>query len=588
VLSNGALARWRPRQAFRAQELLLVYGMLIVSCWWLMAGGLPFLAANTTYPFYMASPGNGWEHLLWPYLPDWLRLGSTAAVDWFWEGLPAGQAIPWAAWQRPAVAWGGFTLALAAALFCLGSLFRREWIERQRLTFPLLDIPLALTGPEGTSTVGRSLLANRIFWLGAWVPVTVSLVTWLHRFYPGLPHLTVDMLPVGRDLFLPMGLPWSSLSEVRVSLSWPLLGIMCLLPSEVTLSIWVFWALNKLQLLLWAAAGAGQGAAHEATSPTLFIAFEEAGGLLVLAGLLLWGARRTIARGLLGAAPDPDPLSPVSSRWAVRGLLAASLLLVLFAHAGGMSWWSAGLLLALFYAVCLVASRLVAASGLISVHTSLYGLERQMLLSLVGTRALGPGSLAMMSYLSGIYMNESPGDLALPHYVNSFKLAHAARIPGRALALAAALGAVVVVGLGLPALLVVIYHHGASGLSPWAFGTVPQISFRPLDEGLRSPQGPDPALWLATGIGACFMLGASWLHAQIGGLNPLGFVIADGWITNNYLWSAALLGWLVTAQIKRYGGLRLYRALRPAFIGLVLGSVLMDSVVGLADTLLGP
>jgi hypothetical protein len=52
------------------------------------------------------------------------------------------------------------------------------------------------------------------------------------------------------------------------------------------------------------------------------------------------------------------------------------------------------------------------------------------------------------------------------------------------------------------------------------------------------------------------------------------------------LWCCALLGWLFTTLIKRYGGLRLYRTLRPAFIGLVLGDLMTSSLTGVLDVVL--
>ena len=46
------------------------------------------------------------------------------------------------------------------------------------------------------------------------------------------------------------------------------------------------------------------------------------------------------------------------------------------------------------------------------------------------------------------------------------------------------------------------------------------------------------------------------------------------------VWTNALVGWTLTTLIRRYGGLRLYRSLRPAFVGLILGQFLMS--VGMA------
>jgi len=54
------------------------------------------------------------------------------------------------------------------------------------------------------------------------------------------------------------------------------------------------------------------------------------------------------------------------------------------------------------------------------------------------------------------------------------------------------------------------------------------------------------------------------------------------------VWTNALIGWGLTTLIRRYAGPRLYRALRPAFLGLVLGQFLVSvGMVILAAAVLG-
>ncbi len=76
VVVNGALLRFSPARAFTGGELLAAYGMMIVSVGLAMQGGLLYIVGATTYPFYMASPENGWQQLIWPHAPLWLQPGS--------------------------------------------------------------------------------------------------------------------------------------------------------------------------------------------------------------------------------------------------------------------------------------------------------------------------------------------------------------------------------------------------------------------------------------------------------------------------------------------------------------------------------
>ena len=54
-------------------------------------------------------------------------------------------------------------------------------------------------------------------------------------------------------------------------------------------------------------------------------------------------------------------------------------------------------------------------------------------------------------------------------------------------------------------------------------------------------------------------------------LHPIGFPIAGTFAIVSYDWFSIFLAWLLKSITMRYGGVRLYRALLPFFLGLVLG-----------------
>jgi hypothetical protein len=590
VALNGLLARFWPARAFRRGELLIAYAMLILSAGLTMQGGMPYIVSATTYPFYMASPSNNWENLMWPHIPPWLRLAHLESVNVFWEGLPEGTGVPWSDWVSPLVAWSVFTLALMAAIFCLGSLLSKDWIERQRLTFPLVDVPLAITGDSPRPSLGSTILMNRIFWLGFSLPALLAVLGFLHRFFPSMPAPELTEREVGR-YFAGLGLPWSVLGDMRVSLLFPVIGITCLLPGEVSLSLWLFYVLFRVQLLAWGSFGVapeGQNAAF--INPRAFIAFEEAGGFLALSGVLLYqsrGALAAAARSLVSRARgEPDPYAALSGRGALVGLVAANAFLVWWAVRAGMSWWSFALLMGMFYAVLLGAARLVAAGGVMYVDTGFF--PRQIVMRTVGAVPIGPASLAMYSYLSVIYMYD-PMNLAMPQMMNSFRLLHSARLRSRAFPWAAAVSVVAVLAVGLPALVRVVCQYGATSLQTWPFTSYPQWAFGEYDASLRAPELPDNWLRVGLGVGALVMLGLSWLNSTFvwWPVSPVGFVIASAYETDRSIWLNALIAWAISTAIRRYGGLKLFRELRPAFLGLVLGQYLTSGALAIVASIFG-
>jgi hypothetical protein len=70
-------------------------------------------------------------------------------------------------------------------------------------------------------------------------------------------------------------------------------------------------------------------------------------------------------------------------------------------------------------------------------------------------------------------------------------------------------------------------------------------------------------------------------------VSPVGFLIASSFETVRSLWVNVLIAWLITTLIRRYGGLRLYRTLRPAFLGLVLGEYLTEGALSVIATIFG-
>jgi len=589
VLGNGLLVRFVPRRAFTRGELLVVYGMLIVSIGLAMQGGIPYIVSATTYPFYMATPENNWQQVVWPCLPLWLQPGPQA-VNWFWEGLPEAGRVPWDNWASPLLAWGGFTVALMAAVFCLGALFSKDWIERQRLAFPLVDIPLSITGEHNLPTLGSSILSNRVFWLGFAPPSLFAILGWLHGLYPSVPAPNLYDIQVGRN-FIGMGLPWSVLSDVSVSIGFAIIGVSCLLPSEVSLSLWLFYVLYRVQLLIWASFGVAEGSqAGNIINPRAFISFEEAGGFVALALVALYQSRQTIHAAVLdlaGRSPEgDDPYAPLRGRTALIGFLVANAALFWWASAAGMQWWGFALIMGLFYAVLIGAARLVAAGGVMYTDTGFF--PRGVLLRTLGATAFTPTTHVMFAFLSVIYMYD-PMNLPLPQVMNSYKLVHSARLKAKAFPWVGMVAVIAILAVGLPAILQVVCRAGATSLANWPFTSYPNWAFGELAATFRTPEMPDNWLRLAVVVGAGITFALVWLHSRFlwWPVSPLGFIIASSYETNRSLWANLFIAWALTTLIKHYGGLRLYRTLRPAFIGLVLGQFLTGGALAIVSSIFG-
>ena len=55
--------------------------------------------------------------------------------------------------------------------------------------------------------------------------------------------------------------------------------------------------------------------------------------------------------------------------------------------------------------------------------------------------------------------------------------------------------------------------------------------------------------------------------------HPSGYVLAHAGLAMTWVWFPMLMGWALKSVILRYGGMKLYRAWIPFFLGLVLGDI---------------
>lgn len=96
LILNPILKLLMPGRAFTRQEIIVIFFLVLT------ASAIPGWAFSTyalsvvSGPFYFASVENRWMALFFEYLPSWLIVSDqNEAVTSFFEGLPAGQQVPW-------------------------------------------------------------------------------------------------------------------------------------------------------------------------------------------------------------------------------------------------------------------------------------------------------------------------------------------------------------------------------------------------------------------------------------------------------------------------------------------------------------
>jgi uncharacterized protein DUF6784 len=105
---------------------------------------------------------------------------------------------------------------------------------------------------------------------------------------------------------------------------------------------------------------------------------------------------------------------------------------------------------------------------------------------------------------------------------------------------------------------------------------------------IDSPKFPDNTFagGMSVGLAVVALLGLARQRFAGWPLHPLGYALAN---TNSmdYMWLPFLLAWALKALMLRYGGMRLYRAALPFFLGLILGDYVVPAFWSLYGVITG-
>ncbi|MBM3499598.1 MAG: hypothetical protein FJX74_13135 [Armatimonadetes bacterium] len=587
LLSLVAGPLWRKLRGSRppsAAEMVAVWSMITVASGIPSSGLMRYLVPHIIAPRYYASPENGWERTVLPRLPKYLWVDDEASARWFFEGLPGGQALPWGHWLTPMLAWTVFTLGMYVTFVSLSVLVRRQWVEYERFTFPLVQLPVEMVAAPDPGRSLNALYRNRLLWIAVLLITVIRSLNGVHKFIPAVPEVPLNW-PLNEML---RERPWSYAAWMNATIYPLVVGFSYLLSGEVCLSLWLFYLLYKLQCVLGGALGLNMPGVTAGYGSYLFAAHEEAGAAVALAFWCAYVARghlRRVWESLAHGRSAQDAAEPLPYRLAALGFLAGLAIMLLWLVQVGVSPLVAILDLALALTVFLVLSWMVNQAGLLFLQPTFAGSE--VLANLFGSRVFTVRSLLMLSLTEHVYFMDLR-EFLLPSLLNMHRIADDVRLNRRSMLLWAGLAIVASLGVSSWAAIRLPYYGGGGvtmTANAWTYIYAPQIPFRWCASLAALPHPASAKMALHFVGGGLGMLGLLVLRTRATwfAMHPIGFIIASGY-PMGCLWFSIFLGWLGKVVITRYGGLSGYRALKPLFLGLVIGDCLNGAawiVVGL-------
>jgi hypothetical protein len=562
IAANALLRRVAPRAAMSQAELLLVYSMIAIASAFPALDGVSILIQALIHPYWFdaTTPAvTRWG----PYLPKELMLHDKAILRGLMNGSDTFYRPEYlAAWWKPALFWTLFTTVLVFVMQCINVLLRKQWAEREKLTFPITILPIEMTQPGG------ALWRSRLMWVGFALAGGIDLLNGFAYYYPWLPSVPVNFVniqPWLRDK------PWTAMGFTCYSFYPFAVGLGYLLPVDLLFSCWFFYLFWKLQLIV------SSLMAWDVVPEFPFIKQQAFGGFMAILFFMFWISRRSVA-GVFRQALHPragemdDAGEGVTYRWALIGALGGSVLLAAFFAWVGLPPWLAGLSVFLFLAISVAITRVRAEFGP-PVHDAHFSGPDSMLPVALGTQGFDARQLQALNWFW--WFNRGYRSHAMPVGLENLRFAERTHTSQRTYFWATMLAVVLGVAATFWAYGHLGYQYGLAG--KWASGTGhANQGYSRLAGWLSNPAPPNAAANWALVVG--FVCAAALFLARVSlnwwPFHPIGYAISASW-SINLVWMPLAIAWIIKLLVLRYGGLRAYRQLLPFFLGLILGETLV-------------
>ena len=553
---NHLVRKASPKLALSQRELLVIYIMLCLAS--AVSGGdmLRLLVPILGYVFWFATPENEWADLFHRYVPDWIAIKSKRSLADLFRGESSFYINEHlVTWRKPILVWSGFTIALLLVMLGITLIVRRQWIENEKLSYPVIQLPAEMTVEDG------GFFRSKLMWIGFAVAGGMDILNGLHFLNPAIPSTGGPYWDIG--LYITEK-PWSAIGRTPVGISPFAIGLGFLMPLDLSLSCWVFYLFWKFELII------GDVIGLRSLPRFPYIPEQSFGAYVGVCLLSLWIGRRHLAwvfRQLL-SREDTRSSEPVSFRCSLAILVGGLLYLIIFCHQAGMSLWVIFLFFALYFAISTAITRIRAEVGS-PVHDLHFIGPDEVIPRMFGARRLGGANLTILSYL--YWFNRAHRSHPMPHQLEGLKLAQRTQMDGRRVVIAMIIAIIAGTIAGYWARLQACYGYGSEIYAG-------HETFTRLQRWLYSQPPVDWGSVSFIIVGFLFALVMMVVRVQFiwWPLHPAGYAVSGSW-SMGVFWFSLFVSWAVKFSLLRLGGLRVYRRAVPFFLGLILGGFVIGS-----------
>ena len=580
TLGNFA-ARRLTRRCLSQAELLTVYISVVIAA--ALAGHdmIQNLFGSIAHAHWFETPENGWKQLFFRYLPKWLLVTNREAL----KGLYYGNTNPYnwkllAHWVGPLAGWAALLFILMGMMLAMNVIIRRQWTENEKLVFPLVQLPLAMTAPDS----GTKFYKNRLMWLGFAIAGFITTLNGFHHLYPSMPYLNYIKLYDLRQHV--SSRPWDAIGWTPISMYPFAIGLAYFIPLDLSFSCWFFYLFRKAFQVFGAVMG------WDSAQNVGFPFFnEQASGAWIALGLaIVWGSRgylRKVWRSAFGKEPLPDAAAAEEAtrcRWAFIAIIGGTAALLVFTRFMGMKAWVALAFFAIYFLLSITMTRVRAELG--TPHEIFFVHPQQIIVTLLGPNLIGKASMTGMATM--YWFNRCYRAHPMPNQLEAFKMAEGKPMSTRGVIWTIVFASVLGVAVTYWTNLHVTYHAGAQakclGFKDW----VGAQSYDPLAGWLRGWQRLSPTRigYMVGGFAMVFALRAVRGAFIWWPFHPAGYALAVSYAMD-YFWFAFFVSWFLKSVLVRYGGMKWHNGAVPFFLGAILGDYTFGSIWAIIGPVMG-
>ena len=566
LVINPLIHKTQVVTTFSEAELVIIWIMVSVASAVPGYGMMEFLFPILVAPLHNATDQNEWKSLLLPNIPNWAYISDIQAVQDFYAGE---SLVPWSTWAKPITFWLAISLSFSLIIIFWSVIIRRQWVEKERYPFPLVQIPkIMIAQPEDNGQILNRLLRHRLFWLGLSAALLIHILNGLHRYNPAIPHFR---LSYSFNNWFPEK-PWSALVQ-----AWPLwgriylsvIGITYFLQLDVSFSLWFFFLFYKLQEVIFSAFSVRGVSTQQ----------QVIGADIVLVVFLAWMGRRHLISVFRCAINQREshllPSEVIPHRSAVVGFLMSSISFSILLCWVGMSPHVVILFFILLLSLASITCWMVANAGMLLVNVGLSPFS--FFTTLFGSRAFSRRNLTLMAFDRSVHSHWSSESL-MPYTMQSLRLLREAREYQSKLIFLMVFSLLIAIGVAFISSLKFIYYQGASSLEGWVYNWFGRSGLEKAYVATQNPYGPSLSGILSAFLGGTWAAFLLFMRQQFlwWPFHPIGYIVGVTYAPH-HLWFSTLLGWKCKILMLKCFGVGAYRRFQPLFLGLILGEYLMSA-----------